>query len=90
MKVLMINGVMTLTLLLTSSPLLAEDGKVLYEESCTRCHTTEVFTRKDRGVNSLEGLKSRVKQCTKAADAKWTDDELKTVVEYLDEYFYKF
>jgi hypothetical protein len=90
MKVQSIISVITLAMVFATSPLLAGQGKDLYEKSCTRCHTTEVFTREDRGVKSLEGLKSRVKQCSVAAESKWVDDEIQVVVDYLNKNFYKF
>ena len=77
-------------LVLFSTPLLAGQGKDLYEKNCTRCHSTEVFTREDRGVKSFEGLKSRVKQCSLAADSKWVEEEINIVADYLNKDFYKF
>ena len=80
----------SLVLLLASNSLFADKGKVLYEKSCTKCHSTKVFTRDDRGIKSLEGLKSRVKQCSLAAESQWGDEEINTVVDYLNKNYYKF
>ena len=77
-------------LMFVTAPLSAADGEVLYQKNCTRCHSTEVFSRDDRNVKSLEGLKTRVKQCSLAAESKWVDDEINLVVDYLDKNFYKF
>jgi len=77
-------------LMLVTAPLAAADGEVLYQKNCTKCHSTEVFTRDDRNVKSLEGLKARVKQCSLAAESKWVDDEISLVVDYLNKSFYKF
>jgi len=90
MKVHIILSVMTLALVSVTSPSLAGEGKVLYEKNCTRCHNTEVFTREDRSINSYEGLETRVKQCTGAAEVKWVDEEIKNVADYLNKNFYKF
>jgi cytochrome c553 len=90
MKAHITTGMTALALLLATSPLMADKGKALYEKNCTRCHGTEVFTREDRGIKSLDGLKNRVKQCSFAAEAKWADDEIGSVVEYLNRDFYKF
>ena len=79
-----------MALVLVTTPLLAGEGKALYENNCTRCHNTEVFTRDDRGVKSLEGLKTRVKQCSLATESKWVDNEINIVVEYLNKNYYKF
>lgn len=80
----------TLTFAIVAAPLQADKGKALYEDKCTRCHSTEVFTREDRSVNNIEGLKTRVKACTAAAEAEWADDKIKIVVDYLNKNFYKF
>ena len=72
------------------SPLQADNGKSLYEEKCTKCHTTEVFTKEDRSIKSLEGLKNRVQQCTGAAEVTWSDDQIKSVTDYLNKHYYKF
>ncbi len=84
------TGIVTLSLAIVITPLQAGDGKTLYEEKCTKCHTTEVFTRKDRSIGSHEALKMRVKQCAGAAEVTWNDDEIQSVTDYLDKNYYKF
>jgi len=90
MKVHIIISMMTLALVSVTSPLLAGEGKALYEKNCIRCHSTEVFTREDRGIKNYEALKTRVQQCTGAAEVKWVDEEIKNVADYLNKNFYKF
>ena len=90
MKAHFVTGLMTLVSVLVASPLSADTGKDLYEKSCTKCHSTEVFTGDGRSVKSFEGLKKRVKQCSLAAGSDWVDDEIKVVVDYLNKNFYKF
>ena len=90
MKAIITSGIMTLVLAAVTNPSLAGEGKALYENNCSKCHGTEVFTREDRGIKSLEGLNNRVKQCNGAIDNKLTDNELKFVAEYLNKDFYKF
>lgn len=82
--------VASLALALITSPLQADQGKKLYEEKCTRCHNSELFTREDRSVNNMEVLKTRVKVCSIAAEAKWGDEKISVVVDYLNKNFYKF
>lgn len=85
------SGIISIiALLMFVSPLLAGEGKALYEENCTRCHNTEVFTRENRGIKNLEGLKVRVKQCTRAAEVKWTNEDIIIVADYLNRKFYRF
>lgn len=81
---------MALILIAVSNPLLAAEGKALYENNCTKCHGTDVFAREDRGIKSLEGLKNRVKACNNAIENKLSDDELKFIADYLNKDFYKF
>jgi len=90
MKIILKACMATLALVVVASPLQADKGKALYEEKCTRCHNSELFTRKDRSVNNLEVLKTRVKVCSIAAEAEWTDDKINLVVDYLNKNFYKF
>jgi len=90
MKAQITIGMITLALVLVTDPLLADKGETLYENNCTKCHSTEVFTRNDRGIKSLEGLKNRVKQCNNAVENKLSDDEIKSVADYLNKKFYKF
>ena len=90
MKAHITIGMMTLALVLVTNPLLADKGKALYKNNCTSCHGTDVFTRDDRVIKSLEGLKSRVKQCNNAVENKLSDDEIQSVADYLNKNFYKF
>lgn len=83
-------GTILLVLTLLSRPLLADQGKVLYNENCTKCHSSEVFTREDRGIKNFDALKTRVKQCTGAAEVKWTPEQIQVVADYLNKGFYKF
>ena len=80
----------TLALALLASPLQADKGKELFEDKCTRCHSTELFTREDRSVKNIEVLKTRVKVCSIAAEAEWPDENISIVVDYLNKNFYKF
>jgi cytochrome c553 len=83
---------------LLSSALLAQpaltansaQGKKLHDANCTKCHNTNVYTRPDRKINSLAALNERLVACTHAAQVTLTDDEQKSIVQYLNEQFYKF
>lgn len=81
----------TAMVLFFSAPILqAETGKSLYAKNCTACHGTEVFTRDNRRVKDMAGLKSRVKQCSYAVESSWFDDEVNAVANYLNTSFYQF
>jgi mono/diheme cytochrome c family protein len=75
---------------ITASPTYANDGKKIYNQNCTGCHGTEVFTRPNRRVKNLDDLKNRVRQCSYAIEAKWFDSDINAVTEYLNSEFYKF
>jgi len=82
-----------LSTLLFGTPILAlaaDDGKGIYNKSCMGCHGTEVFTRPDRRVKNLAKLRNQVKQCSYAVEAKWFDEEINAVTDYLNKNFYKF
>ena len=81
---------LALTLAFVTGPLQADKGSELYEEKCTRCHNSEIYTREDRSVQDIEVLKTRVKVCSIAAEAKWSDAEISVVVDYLNKNYYKF
>ena len=90
MKSFFTVGITSLVFTLLAGPLQAGEGKTLYNENCTKCHNSEVFTREDRGIKNLDALKIRVKQCTGAAEVKWTPEQIQVVADYLNKDFYKF
>lgn len=77
----------------TASAGLAADsamGKKLLTAKCMGCHGTEVYTRADRKVGSLQALEKQVAVCSGAAGTGWTEAEKADVVQYLNRNFYKF
>jgi len=71
-------------------PVDSAQGKKLHDANCVKCHSTSVYTRPDRKITSLAALNERVVGCTHAAQVTLTDDEQKSLVQYLNEQFYKF
>ena len=69
---------------------LAGKGEDVYKRDCTGCHGSEVFTRADRRIKNLASLQKRVRQCSYAVEAKWFDEDVNAVTEYLNKQFYKF
>ena len=69
-----------------------DEGKELYEEDCTECHDSSVFTRpsKQRKVNDFAKLKTQVHRCVNMTGASWFDEDEENVVAYLNKEFYKF
>jgi len=67
------------------------EGKILHEEKCTQCHKNEVYTREDRMVKTMSALENQVNNCMKgAAKAEWTQPQTTSVIEFLNDRYYKF
>jgi mono/diheme cytochrome c family protein len=66
------------------------EGKKLHDANCTTCHGTSVYSRQDRKIKSLSALSRQVASCTHMAQVTLSEDEQKSVVEYLNQQFYKF
>ena len=68
----------------------AANGQKLFTQSrCNQCHTTSVYTRKDRKVNSLKDLEAQVRRCDSNLNTNWFDDEIHDVTAYLNKQYYK-
>jgi len=65
-------------------------GKNLHKNSCTKCHTTSVYTRKDRTVPNLESLKKRVQKCNVNTGASMNPQEIENISLFLNKSYYKF
>jgi cytochrome c553 len=68
----------------------AARGKQLHAANCSGCHGTEVYTRKDRLIGSIGGLQKRVQGCNTQLNRNLSDGQLKDLVKYLNESYYKF
>lgn len=67
------------------------EGKALHDRYCLACHGTEVYTRKDRSIHSMEALQAQVRHCAKnAAKVQWEQNQIDAVAEYLGATFYGF
>jgi cytochrome c553 len=66
------------------------EGKRLLEANCMKCHGTDIFTRKDRTVQSLDGLKQRLVACAHAAKTEFSASEMQDLLKYLNDEFYRF
>jgi hypothetical protein len=91
MKMVLMSA--TTLLMLSASSLLAGDlvkGKQLNDEHCVKCHGSEVYTRPDRRVKSLDGLHKQVRFCEQNLGLTWFDDEIDSTAAYLNQEYYKF
>ena len=66
-------------------------GKDLHDNKCTNCHTDKVYSREDRMVKTMSALEHQVENCMKgAAKAEWSKPETTSVIEFLNDRYYKF
>jgi hypothetical protein len=68
----------------------ADIGKRLFDANCTGCHDTSVLTRKDRMVQSLDGLREQLGGCAHMANKEFTESETQDLLKYLNDQFYHF
>jgi mono/diheme cytochrome c family protein len=65
-------------------------GKHLHDANCVSCHAVSVYTRQDHKVQSLDGLKQQVENCTHMAQKEFSAAEKQDIVKYLNDQFYRF
>jgi cytochrome c553 len=63
-------------------------GKALQQESCMGCHDDGMYTRENRKVTSLDGLKKQVMRCEQSLGLQWFDEDVAAVTEYLNATYY--
>jgi len=68
----------------------AGKGQQLVEANCLRCHGSEVYTRPDRKVSSMAGLKKQVQRCELMLGLTWFDEDIGNAATYLNQAYYKF
>ena len=75
----------------------AEKGKSLHAQHCVGCHAgltagepDRLYTRADRKVKTLDGLRKQVQRCELNLGLKWFDDDIDSVTTYLNGTFYRF
>lgn len=65
-------------------------GKSLHDANCVKCHDAGVYSRKDRQVQSLDGLKQQLDNCEHAANKEFSEPETQNLVKYLNDQYYHF
>ena len=68
----------------------AAKGKQLHDAGCISCHGSDVYTRKNRRIKSVEGLIGQVKNCNNNLSRSYNSAELNDLTKYLNETYYKF
>lgn len=67
----------------------AERGRLLYENACSACHTTQAHWREKRLVQSWDGLVAQVQRWQAVAGQNWSPAEVDDVATFLNERFYR-
>jgi mono/diheme cytochrome c family protein len=63
-------------------------GKLLYENNCNTCHTTQPHWRSQRLVGDWSDLVAQVTRWQGIASLHWTSEEIRDVAIFLNEQFY--
>jgi mono/diheme cytochrome c family protein len=67
------------------------EGQRLHDRYCLSCHGTNIYTRPNRIIHSLDQLKAQVGHCIKgAAKVHLMPEQAAAVIQYLDKTFYHF
>ena len=65
------------------------EGQRLLEANCTGCHDSSMYTRKDRSVRSLDGLRQQLESCSHMAGKHFSTIETQNLIKYLNDTFYR-
>lgn len=66
------------------------EGEQTHNSHCYKCHTEQVYTRKNHFIKSIDALSKQVKYCGEGNQAHWFDKDTEAVVEFLNQKYYKF
>jgi len=84
---------LVLALLAAATPAAAADNfdsARFLEERCSSCHDGRVYTRANRRVQNVAQLESQVRRCDANLGTALFDDDIKALVEHLDQQYYRF
>lgn len=73
-----------------ATPGSSADGERLHAAKCAGCHDTAVYTRKDRRVRSLDGLKHQLEGCAHMAKEDFSPAETQSLLKFLNDRYYHF
>lgn len=91
MRSILWAAITTIVLTTTTSAYAADfDVGEFLQDNCIRCHDDSVYKRPDRLVNSMTQLDSRVRMCDANFGTKLFDDDIASLVDYLNTHYYHF
>lgn len=65
-------------------------GQRLHKQSCQGCHDDSMYNRQDTIIFSYKALRNRVHFCERMSGASWKEQQLNSVIDYLNDRYYKF
>jgi len=68
----------------------AAAGKKLHDTACMSCHNDSVYTRKDRRITDLDGLREQMNACGHMGNITLSKQQVDNLVKFLDEKYYHF
>jgi mono/diheme cytochrome c family protein len=68
----------------------AAAGRKLHDTACMSCHNDSVYTRKDRHITSLDGLREQMNACGHMGNITLSKPQIDDLVKFLDEKYYHF
>jgi mono/diheme cytochrome c family protein len=71
------------------APIDATRGRLLYENACIACHTTQAHWRDKSIVTDWPGLVGQVTRWQAIARQNWTEAEIRDVAAFLNQRFYR-
>ena len=74
----------------TALPGDAAAGKKLHDSACMSCHNDSVYTRKDRHITDLDGLREQMNACGHMSNVTLSKEQVTNLVKFLNEEFYHF
>ena len=82
-------GLLSLMLVQTSAADIKR-GETLHAANCVSCHSQSVYTRADRRITSLDGLRSQVARCDANLSLKLFPEDIDSITGYLNTSYYHF
>lgn len=93
MKHLSLISLISLAGVLSTANAEVDPGKILHDDAnCMKCHAKLGYNQPDTTKMSIESysdLKKAVQFCDSNLNVGWFDDELDSVVDYLNKTYYK-
>ena len=71
------------------APAAESRGRMLYDNHCIACHTTQMHWRDRKLVNDWASLKVQVRRWQGAAQLNWSEDDIDDVARFLNDAYYR-